>query len=170
MSIISTLQQQLGRSPLRHRWQQLTTRDRQALGWLSAFLLAVLVYTQLWQPLQQGATDARQRYQQQQALLAYLQQHADSIQPAAKTSQQAPLQPEQLQGVITRSARQHQLQIDRLDPDSDGSLSLQIPNVRTPVLFRWLQTLQQQGIQVAQASLQRLGPGEVSASLSLHLP
>ena len=75
-----SLQLHWQRSPLAQRWQTLPARDRLALVALSVFLLLVLFYLALWQPVQRQAQAARAAFEEQRALYAYMQSRAPQVQ------------------------------------------------------------------------------------------
>ncbi len=104
---------QLRQSPLAQRWQHLPSRERVALLLLSGFLALVLGYVMVWQPIVQRVDRARSYYQSQQLLYTYIQENAAKARQlgAAKTV----LAPEQLQGLVTSSAQQRGLTLERMD-------------------------------------------------------
>ena len=71
---------QLDNSQLVQRWRSLAPREQLALGSLALFLLQVLLYLTLWQPAQQHLQAARNAFETQRELHAYLQSPA----PAAR--------------------------------------------------------------------------------------
>ena len=83
-------------------------------------------------------------------------------------SNQVELAPEQLQGVITESAQQGNLRIESFDNGSDGSLQVSLPAASYALLLRWFDTLQGQGVSVADVSLERAGEGLVNARVSFR--
>ena len=103
--------------------QRLAPRERTSLSLLGAFLLAVLFYLWLWLPAQRQAAEARDYYQAQRELHAYMEQNTELARQMER-SNQVELAPEQLQGVITESAQQGNLSIESFDNGSDGSLQV----------------------------------------------
>ena len=101
-----SLQLHWQRSPLAQRWQTLPARDRLALVALSVFLLLVLFYLALWQPVQRQAQAARAAFEEQRALYAYMQSRAPQVQ-GRDLQPRASLDPARLQGVVTVSPLRH---------------------------------------------------------------
>ena len=167
MSLIAQLHVQFANNPLLARWQQLPSRDRLALGLLGGFLLLVLLYLALWRPASQHLDQARSYLQQQRALHAYLQAHAPQVR-AAQGRPQADLDPATLQGLVTASAASQGLNIERLDNQGDGGLQVSLQPTDFPRLLRWLIGLQEQGVQVEEAGLERAQEGLVSSRLLLR--
>lgn len=169
MQRLAELRQQFmaraGASPLWQRWRQLQPRERVAVSALGLFLLLALFYLLFWQPAAQGAKDARAHYLQQRDLYLYLQANAEQArQLPGKT--QASLPPEQLQGLVTSTAQERGLLIERFDSGSEG-LQISLPQASFALLLRWIGELQAQGVQLVEVSLTRGAPGKVDARLTL---
>ena len=154
-------------SPLWQRWQRLAPRERTALGLLGAFLLVVLFWLWLWQPAQRQAAEAREYYQQQRALHAYLEQNTELARQLSR-SNHVELAPHELQGLVTETAQQGNLLIESFDNGSDGSLQVSLPGASYALLLRWFDSLQGQGVSIAEVSLERAGEGLVNARVSLR--
>ena len=165
LSFSHQLQQRARLSPLGQRWQQLPPRDRFALLGLGFFLLMALIYLALWQPLQRDLQQSRDWYSQQRDLYAYLLAHADEARQLAGNPQQQ-IDAEALHGVVTRSAQERGLSIERVDSDATG---VQVNLAPAPFanLLAWLQQLQAEGVRFADVSLERGDNGRVLARLSL---
>lgn len=152
-------------SPLWQRWQQLQPRERLAVAALGLFLLLALLYLLLWQPVALNARNARSQYLQQRDLHLYLQANADQARQLSGQTQ-ASLAPEQLQGLVTQTAQQKGLLIERFDSGDEG-LQISLPQAPFALLLRWLNELQAQGVQLVDVSLTRGAPGKVDARLTL---
>lgn len=169
MQVLTQFKQQLlnraSASPLWSRWQQQTLRERQALTLLAVFVLLALLYVMLWQPVSREVKDARSYYQQQRELNTYLLQNADQVrQQAVKPA--IDLAPEQLQGLVTQSAQQHGLVVERIDSDAEGLL-VSLSRASFEALLRCLIDLENQGVTLGEVSLNRAGDGLVDARLTL---
>ncbi len=165
LSFSHQLQQRARLSPLGQRWQQLPPRDRFALLGLGFFLLMALIYLALWQPLQRDLQQSRDWYSQQRDLHAYLLAHADEARQLAGNPQQQ-IDAEALHGVVTRSAQERGLSIERVDSDASG---VQVKLALAPFanVLAWLQQLHSQGVNFADVSLERGDNGNVLTRLSL---
>lgn len=162
-----TLQQQWQRSSLAQHWQTLTSRDRLALLVLGAFVLLVLGYLSLWQPAQRQAQAARVAFEEQRALYAYLQSRAPELRGRA-LQPRGNLDPARLQGLVTASAAEQGLVIERLDSESDGAVQVGLQPVPFEQLLRWIQALETQGVTVQEAGLDRAEDNRVTARLGLR--
>lgn len=166
MTVRQRVSAALATSPLWQRWQRLPARDRLALLLLGAFLLAVTLYFSVWQPAQRTLAEAREHYQQQRALHAYLEQNAE----LARQMSRAPapnLAPGQLQGLVTATAQQQGLTVESLEIGADGRLSIRLPEAPADTLLGWLAALQAQGVRLDEASLERVADGVVNARVTL---
>ncbi|MGP0172340.1 type II secretion system protein M [Pseudomonas sp. NCHU5208] len=162
-----TLNQQWQRSTLAQRLQTLPPRDRLALLLLGAFLLLVLLYLLLWQPAQRQARDARAAFEEQRALYAYLQSRAPELR-GRDLQARASLDPTRLQGLVTASAAEQGLVIERLDAESQGAVQVGLQPVPFEQLLRWIETLEAQGVSVEEAGFDRAEDNLVVARLSLR--
>ncbi|MDR8015911.1 type II secretion system protein M [Pseudomonas guguanensis] len=155
------------RSPLALRWQALPARDRLALLALSLFLLLVLFYLALWQPAQRHAQAARAAFEEQRELYAYLQSRAPLVQ-GRELQPRTSLEPARLQGVVTASAAEQGLVIERLDTEGLGAVQVNLQPVAFAQLLGWIEALEGQGIRVEEAGLDRAEENRVVARLSLR--
>ncbi|RJG13773.1 type II secretion system protein M [Pseudomonas cavernicola] len=159
---------QLERSVLLQRWRALIPRERLALSLLVLFLLALLLYLSLWRPAEQRLIAARSAYEQQRELSAYLQARA----PLARELHSKPkvsLDPANLQGLITASAAQQNLAVERLDTEGDGGLQVSLQPAPFAQLLRWFALLEGQGVRIDEAGLDRDEDGRVAARLMLRV-
>ncbi|MGE8501761.1 MAG: type II secretion system protein M [Pseudomonas sp.] len=166
--LTESLQLHWQRSPLAQRWQTLPARDRLALMALSVFLLLVLLYLALWQPAQRHAQAARAAFEEQRALYAYMQSRAPQVQ-GRDLQPRASLDPVRLQGVVTASAAQQGLVIERLDAEGYGAVQVNLQPVEFAQLLRWIEALETQGVRVEEAGLDRAEENRVTARLSLRV-
>lgn len=159
---------QLERSQLVQRWRALAPRDRLSLTCLALFVLLVLLYLTLWQPAQQRLANARSAFETQRELHAYLQSRAPLARSLASRPQVS-IEPARLQGLVTASAGGQGLTIERLDSDSDGALQVSVQPAPFAQLLRWFAALEAQGVQIAEAGLDRAEDSKVAARLSLRV-
>nr|WP_257229406.1 type II secretion system protein M [Pseudomonas sp. BMW13] len=167
MAMSEKLQQHWQRSPLAQRWQVLPSRDRLALLALGLFLLLVLFYLALWQPAQRHAQAARAAFEEQRALYAYLQSRAPQLR-GRDLQPRASLDPERLQGLVTATAAEQGVVIERLDAEGYGAVQVNLQPVAFAQLLRWIETLEGQGVRVEEAGLDRAEENRVTARLSLR--
>ena len=158
--------QRLAQSPLGTRWQAMPPRDRLALSLLGGFLLVVLLYLLAWRPVSQNLEQAHSFLLQQRTLNGYMQAHAADVR-AMQGRPQVSLDPARLQGLVTTSAASQGLNVERLDNQGDGSLQVSLQPTEFARLLRWLVSLEEQGVRVAEAGLERGDQGLVNRRLLL---
>lgn len=156
----------LENSPLAQRWRSLPPRDRLALVLLGGFLLLVLLYLSVWRPVERNAAEARQYYEQERELYAYLQANAERARGLSGEVQER-VDANRLQGFVTRSAAERGLSIERLESQGPGELQVSLPSVAFAELLRWFVELEAQGVRLQEVGLDRGEPGRVAARLVL---
>jgi len=166
MNLRQQMRVRLAESPIWLRWQRLQPRERLSLSLLGAFLLVVL-FLLLWQPAQQRARDARDYFEQERELHAYLEQNTELARQMSR-SNPVSLAPDQLQGLVTQSAQQRGLAIESFDFGNDGSLQVTLPGASYGVLLRWFDELQAAGASLAEVSISQVGEGLVDARVSFR--
>ena len=159
---------QLDNSRLLQRWRALAPREQFALASLGSFLLLVVLYMTLWLPAQERLQAARSAFESQRELNAYLVSQAPLARNLAGTTQQV-LDPARLQGTVTATAATQGLVIERLDSSEAGVLQLNLQPAPFAQLLRWFSVLQEQGVQIAEAGLDRSGANQVAARLSVRV-
>lgn len=149
-------------------WRQLPPRDRMALLVLCAFFSLVLFYAFVWLPIERKLDSASARYLQEREFLAHMHEQAPALSQASKGSRPE-LSPEQLQGVITSTAQQHGLVLERLDSEGSGRLLIALAHAPFESLLRWLAELEEKGVALREVSLERSGVGKVDARLTMSI-
>jgi general secretion pathway protein M len=154
--------------PILQRWLHLPVRDRMALGLLGAFLVIMMFYLLVWQPIAGKLERAGAHHEQQRELYAYLLQNADKARLLLKSGK-TQLAPDQLQSVVTASAQQHGLTLDRLDNEGQNGLQISLTQAAFEPLLRWLAELQDKGVRFTEVNLDRADTGKVDARLTLSV-
>jgi general secretion pathway protein M len=159
---------QMENSQLLLRWRALAPREQVALGALLLFLLLVLLYLGLWQPAQKHVQQARQAFETQRELNAYMQANAERARTLASVPQVS-LDPARLQGLITSTSAEQGLMVERVDSDGAGVVQVNLRPAPFAQLLRWFTLLQEQGVEIAEAGLNRGDDNLVTARLSLRV-
>lgn len=156
----------LERSPLWQHIQHLPVRDRMALAGLAAFVVLVLGYLLIWQPVDRALIRAQEHYRQQRELYAYLQENTERARQVAGTAR-ASLAPEKLQGMVTSTAQRHGLVLERFDSEGSNGVMVSLTQAPFEPLLRWMSGLQVQGGELTEISLDRVAPGKVDVRLTV---
>lgn len=143
-----------------NRWQQLPARDRLTLQLLTLFLAATLFWTLLYRPQHQALQQAEQHFQE------VLQLQADLLKLPMLTTAHNP-QPNTLAGLVTNSTAAANLIIERMDSEDSGRLNL---NLGGPLegLLKWLDEVENQGINLVSLQLEVSPQAMVQARLSIN--
>ena len=156
------------RQSLAERWQGTTVyrwyasksvTDQRILNVLSALCVALFFYIGLWQPLADYADEQQQRAAQSQTLADWITANRQALVQSGQT------EPGSLQTVrssaptiaqITRSAAQFGITLSRLQPESDGSVSVAVEQQPFNSLAQWLAGIEnEQGYVIDRASMDR---------------
>ena len=98
-------------------------------------------------------------------LYTYIQENAPKVRGAGVTK--VTLEPEQLQGLVTATAQQRGLPLERLDNDG-GGLLISMAKVPFEPLLLWLSDLQSKGVRLSDVNLDRADTGKVDARITLQ--
>ncbi|KRW59544.1 general secretion pathway protein GspM [Pseudomonas sp. TTU2014-080ASC] len=158
----------LENSQLMVRWRWLPPRDQASLVALAAFLLLVVLYLVLWLPAQKQVQQARQAFESQRELNAYIQANAERARAIANVPQ-VTVDPARLQGLVTSTAAAQGLMVERVDSDGSGVVQVNLRPAPFAQLLRWFTLLQEQGVGIAEAGLNRGDDNLVTARLSLRV-
>ena len=152
------------------RFGQLEPRDRFAAKSLAVFLAILVCFFGIWEPMQSFADDARVNRDRNRDLLAWMMYtRAQASQSGSTTARRGP-SGQTLLTRVSRTAQQHQIKPNRLQPEGEGNVSVWFDGVAFDSLIRWLQELERrEGISVQQISLDRQDrPGLVNARIVLR--
>lgn len=149
---------------LRATCDNLQPRDRQALTALGLFAALLLFWYGLWQPALGYHQRALQALQQERDLNAWLEAQRGAVAnlpppneaPASRAGAGNSLT------TINSSARQFQLTIKRVQPESNGDLRVWMEEANFEAALKWLHHLQQLGIAVGEIHLDQRGVGKVN--------
>ncbi|WP_336368264.1 type II secretion system protein M [Marinobacter sp. C2H3] len=158
-------------------YDQLPKRDRQALQVLALALALAFVYFALWRPVSGFRAQAADDRAQAAELLAWVQANQSTIQglsgkgAAASAAVDKPADGRALMALVTRSAGESKLTLQRFEPSGDGAIRVWLDDVPYASLAAWLENLSvQHGVVIDQAAMDRANaPGRVSARLTLAL-
>lgn len=118
--------------------------------------------------LHPGMREQRAAHRHAQQALALLEEHRALLAQAAARRARTPESRESLLSFTTRSLEQHRLRSSGLSPNTDGSLSVSLDDVRYEHLMQWLLGVHRSPVAIAEISLVRTDtPGVVIARVTL---
>ncbi|NCB61197.1 MAG: T9SS type A sorting domain-containing protein [Gammaproteobacteria bacterium] len=150
-------------------WQNLTTRERQIVLAGGLMLLLVILYQNLWSPLQQHLRLQRNQVQQLQQQLGWMQQQAPLVRQLKRAPSPGASRTGDITGTLSNSSQAYQIALKRIQPQGDNAL-VEIDITGFDQLVNWLGMLEQQhGITPQQIDLQRTGePGKIMLALNIQ--
>ncbi|WP_375191270.1 type II secretion system protein GspM [Marinobacter sp.] len=176
--MLSRLKDQPAVGKLIAQYDQLPRRDQQALGALAVAVLLAILYFAVWQPaaeFQEQSANARENAGE---LLAWMQANEQTIRRlggAGSDTQAAavdkPADGRALMALVTRSAGEAGLSLQRFEPSGEGAIRVWLENAPFAEVAAWLERLSaDHGVVIDQAAMDRASePGRVSVRLTLTI-
>ncbi|MEW6983659.1 type II secretion system protein GspM [Colwelliaceae bacterium 6471] len=142
-------------------WQQLNTREQRLVMAMSAAVIVFILYSLIWQPLNDGIVKAQQKLDRQQELLSWVQENTAKYQ-RSKVGGNAKGSSGSLSSIINRTARNANITVTRIQPQGDD-IQVWVDEVSFEQLLQWLERLtNNDGLQVKAIDLDGLDkPGTV---------
>lgn len=153
-------------------FREQTTREQRLLLGTGGFLLAVMFWLLIWQPVQDRLQVAEQRHARALADHDWLRANEARLAALARRDQTAagPRSGQALLGTISSSAREHGLSLSRFTPEGRDALSVSLDDVPFDALVQWLAALEdEEGIRATTATIDAAqANGRVRARLVLQ--
>ena len=148
-------------------WQQLTQNDKNKAIAALAVLLAFVLITWVFLPIQQRSADLQTQLQSQQELAQYL---SNTKQQLALLPNHPTLTKPQAQQIIESLFKTSKIQLNALIMQTDSSI-ISINKIRFSQLLELLTQLKSKhGIVTTEATINRIDSGVVNAHLTLQYP
>ena len=149
------------RATTAHRWfATKSATDQRILKVLGTLCVALIFYIGLWQPLVDFVGKQQQRAAQSQTLSDWIAANRQALVESAKRNTSSAGQ--SIRGgaptiaQITSSAAQFGVTLSRLQPESDGSVSVAVEQQPFNTLVQWLAGIEtEQGYAIDRASIDR---------------
>lgn len=161
------------------RYDQLPTRDRQALSVLGVALALAIMYFAVWRPITEFHDNAQASRENAAELLGWMQANQASIQGLGRSGNQSnaaagvekPEDGRALMALVTRSAGEAGLSLQRFEPTGDNAIRVWMEGAPFADVAAWLERLDtRHGIIIDQAAMDRSNePGKISVRLTLAI-
>lgn len=160
------------------QYDQLPKRDQQALTVLAIAVFLGLLYFAVWNPVVSFHDQAAARKEAASELVGWMQSNEPVIRRmgsngagTAAGSANVPADGRALMGLVTRSARETGLTLQRFEPSGETAIRVWLEAVPYSEVAAWLEMLNgEHGVVIDQASLDSSGgPGRVSVRLTLAI-
>lgn len=176
--MLERLKEQPAVAKLVAQYDQLPRRDQQALSVLAIAILVGILYFAVWHPVA-GFHDRSLSARDNAAdLLGWMQANEPVIQGLAGTSSSTssaavdkPADGRALMALVTSSAREAGLALQRFEPSGDEAIRVWLDGVPYADVASWLERLNtENGVVIDQAAMDRGNdPGKVSVRLTLTI-
>jgi len=141
-------------------WQQLNLREKKFILVMVPLVVVFIVYSFVWQPINNNITKSEKKMARQQQLLSWVKENTQRYQQAklsggAKTKGS-------LSSIVNRTAGSHKITITRMQPQGDN-IQVWIDEIAFNKLLQWLEQLSStEGLYVTNIDLSDAGkPGIV---------
>ena len=134
-------------SAIKAKWHGLNLREQRLVLAMASAVLIFLLYSLLWQPLNDSISQTEKKLASQQALLSWVAENTAKYQKVKSTQGKKP-SGGSLSSIVNRTAKQQQLTITRIQPQGE-MLQVWIDSAPFSQLLSWLEDLSnKEGLQV----------------------
>ena len=159
------------------QYDHLPKRDQQALGVLGIALIIGLIYFGVWKPATDFHDQALQQRENAEELLVWLESNRATLKRISGASSEPattgtkPADGRELMALVTRTAGQSGLSLQRFEPSGDDAIRVWLEGVPFSQVASWLEMLKvDNGVNIDQASMDRQStPGQISVRLTLTI-
>lgn len=147
---------------------QMPQRDKVALLVLSIFLAALILVYGVFLPSINFQAQARENYTEEQALYSWLNSQRSVISGlSTDLGRQRPKESGSPLTIVNRSAKEFQLTLKRVQPESSGLLRVWVEDASFDNTLKWVDKLNQQGLMITELNVDRVTTGVVNLRLSI---
>ncbi|MFL1453018.1 type II secretion system protein GspM [Marinobacter sp. GN3S48] len=159
------------------QYDQLPRRDQQALAVLAVAVLLGVLYFLIWRPVAGFHDQAVSSRENAGELLAWMEANQEDLERLAASeggegpAANAPENGRALMALVTRSAGESGLSLQRFEPSGDSAIRVWLEDVPFAEVAAWLEDLNNNhGVVIDQAAMDRKNdPGIVSVRLTLTI-
>jgi len=127
-------------------WQQLNSREQQLVTAMGTVFCIFLLYSFIWQPLNEGLDKSIKKLARQQALLTWVNAKTERYQQMNASGR---ANRGSLSSIVNRTASDDQITVTRIQPQGDDLVQVWIDEVAFQHLLTWLEQLSvNEGLQV----------------------
>jgi general secretion pathway protein M len=168
--VLNNLQQQFAASAIGRWYYGREPQERTIIAALSVAMAILLLWALVWKPIDDWSEIEDNRYRNAQSLLDWMQANEARARAVAKAQQTGTGGQRSLLPTITSTAAVEGLNLNRLQPESNGAVSVVLQAQPFNALVRWLDKLQSENaITIQRVSVDAEGqPGYVNAQLRLQ--
>ena len=166
--MLENLKSQLQQSAVMRWYYGREASERPIIAGLALLVALSLLWLLIWKPIADWRDLSENRYVNAQSVWDWMQANESNARQAARGGGSSPNR--SLLPVITRAANSHGLRLNRLQPESDGGVSVVLQGQSFNAMLQWLDELERQHkVAVSRVSLDAEGnPGLINAQLRLQ--
>jgi len=166
--MLETLKSQIAGSGVMRWYQGRDPQERPIIAGLAALIVLSLLWLMVWKPLADWRETSENRFTNARVTWDWMQANEGRARQLASSG--GPSTERSLLPVITRLANSHGLTLNRLQPESDGGVSVVLQAQSFNAMLQWLDELENQHkVAVQRVSLDAEGnPGLINAQLRLQ--
>jgi general secretion pathway protein M len=168
--VLEILQQQFAASAIGRWYFGREAQERTIIATLSICVAIALLWLLVWKPIGDWSELEDNRYRNAQSLLDWMQANEARARTVAKSQQSGGGGQRSLLPTITGTAAAEGLTLSRLQPESNGAVSVVLQAQQFNAMVRWLDGLRENnGVTIQRVSVDAEGqPGYVNAQLRLQ--
>ena len=143
--------------------------EQRVIAGIAGVLAVAVLWLAIWKPISDWRTIAHNQYQNAQAELDWVRANEGRARAAARSAS-ADGSERSLLPIITRSAESQGIQVNRLQPEANGVVSVAIQGQPFNQLLRWLHQLEENNnVAVLRLAVDAEGqPGIINAQIRLQ--
>ena len=143
--------------------------ERPIIAGLLLIFIAAVFWAAIWKPISDWQLLEANRYQNAQSTWEWMQANEANARNKAQQSSATPSGERSLMPLVTREANSQGIRLNRLQPESDGGVSVVVQAQPFNAVIEWLDRLQSShNIEVQRMSVDAEGkPGLVNAQIRL---
>lgn len=166
--MLENLQTQLRQSAAMRWYRGREDSERPIIAALVILITVSLLWLLIWKPVSDWRDISKNRYANAQSVWDWMQANEANARQLVASGNSSPSR--SLLPVITRVANARGLRLNRLQPESDGGVSVVLQAQSFNAMLEWLNDLENQhNVAVARVSLDAEGkPGLINAQLRLQ--
>ena len=169
MNQIQALQNKLRQSGLGRWFYGREQNEQKIIVGIALLVVISLLWVSVWKPVSDWRVLAQNRQQNAQQLLDWLKANEQAAKQASATNK-ASAGGRALIPVVTKAANAHELKLNRLQPESNGVISVILEQQSFNQIIGWVAQLDENnGVSVERASFDSQdAPGYVNAQIRLN--
>jgi general secretion pathway protein M len=142
MTIVPNLRQRFYASSAGRWYHGREPNEQRIIGWLALLVALLVLWAAIWKPISDWRVVAHTQYQNAQAELDWVRANESRARALASNASATGAE-RSLLPIITRSAEAQGIQVNRVQPEANGVVSVAVQGQPFNQLLRWLHQLEE---------------------------